>query len=129
MSFQQNYEKLVNWLTEVEAGDKWRYGDVEDDEPRGKFIIATAMNNYFISFTENYLGCVANSRVVWAGETWTRGNDLPDGDFSRQTFDRIMQGIVRYELVELAPVHEAVLTPSEESGETRTDAMPSVSHP
>jgi hypothetical protein len=38
-----------------------------------------------------------------AGEDWVRGNDLPDGPFSKETWDRIIYAIVRYELVKLTP--------------------------
>ena len=41
-----------------------------------------------------YLGCITDSRKPRAGEDWTRGNDLPDGDFSKDTFNRIMLGVL-----------------------------------
>jgi len=64
----------------------------------------TATNRYSITATfrgdnnKNYLGCTASSRKSRAGEDWTRGNDLPDGDLSERTWQRILAGIVRYEL-------------------------------
>ena len=48
-----------------------------------------------------YLGCGANSRKARTGETWTRGNDLADGKFSEETWQRILQDIVRYEAEEV----------------------------
>lgn len=48
-----------------------------------------------------YLGCQASSRKSRTGETWTRGNDLPDGEFNQETWDKIMGGIVRYEAEEV----------------------------
>ncbi len=50
---------------------------------------------------EGYLGCIASSRKPRAGETWTRGNDLPDGYFCYETWVRILGGIVGYELVKI----------------------------
>ena len=42
---------------------------------------------------------IEKSRKRVAGDNWHRVNDLPDGDFSRETFDAIIRAIVRYELV------------------------------
>jgi hypothetical protein len=51
---------------------------------------------------EGYLGCQVLTRKPRAGESWTRGNDLPDGPFNRETWYKIIFGIVRYELVKLS---------------------------
>ena len=51
----------------------------------------------------SYLGCTASTRKPRAGEDWDRGNDLPDGPFNRRTWIKILNGIVKYELVLLAP--------------------------
>ncbi len=48
-----------------------------------------------------YLGCGACSRKPRTGETWERGNDLADGDFCEATWQKILQGIVRYEAEEV----------------------------
>lgn len=49
----------------------------------------------------SYLGCVCSCRQPYAGEDWTRGSDLPDGEFNRKTWERIKSGIIRSELVAL----------------------------
>ncbi len=46
-----------------------------------------------------YLGCTASTRKPRAGETWTRGNDLPNGPLTEETFNAIIRKIVGYELV------------------------------
>jgi len=51
----------------------------------------------------DYLGCQVSCRKPYAGENWHRGNDLPDGPFTRETWLRILNGIVRYEMVQIAP--------------------------
>ncbi len=56
---------------------------------------------YRISATANSLCSGASARKPRAGETWTRGRDLPDGPFSEETWQEIVLAIVRYELVEL----------------------------
>lgn len=49
----------------------------------------------------SYLGCISSSRKPRAGEDWTRGSDLADGDFSKETWHRIISDIVSYELVKV----------------------------
>lgn len=51
---------------------------------------------------EGYLGCVASTRKMRAGETWLRGNDLPDGPLTKDTWSKILNGIIRYELIQLS---------------------------
>lgn len=45
-----------------------------------------------------YLGCIAQSKRWRAGEDWHRGNDLPDGEMTDETWWRILGAIVGYEL-------------------------------
>ena len=52
---------------------------------------------------EGYLGCNVLSRKKRPGETWIRGNDLPDGPFNKETWNKIIYAIVNYELVKLSP--------------------------
>ena len=42
------------------------------------------------------------SKKLRAGEDWNRGNDLPDGPFEIDTWNNILKGIIRYELVLLS---------------------------
>ena len=69
--------------------------------------IWTFLNEYrIIALTylyddRNYLGCQVSTRKSRTGETWTRGNDLPDGKFNEKTWNRIMTAIVRYEAEEV----------------------------
>ncbi len=50
----------------------------------------------------DYLGCQVSTRKMRPGEDWFRGNDLPDGPINRKTWDRILRGIVNYELILLS---------------------------
>ena len=45
-----------------------------------------------------YLGGIASSRTPRVGETWCRGNDLADGDYSKETWNKIMYDIIGWEL-------------------------------
>ena len=107
-------KQLQEWLEEfirygVEPLRRLRFSVVDHG---GKAIFCTAMNTYAIVFSHTYLGCVASSRTERAGENWTRGSDLADGAFSRETFDHIMRDVVAYEMVDLAPVVEPVSVPA-----------------
>jgi hypothetical protein len=58
-----------------------------------------------------YLGCIAQTRKPRAGETWARGNDLPDGSLTKDTWDSIVRKIVGYELVaKVKPQQDKVCT-------------------
>ena len=50
---------------------------------------------------DGYLGCVAQTRKPRAGEDWTRGNDLADGDYSEKTWREIVNDIIGCELVKV----------------------------
>ena len=50
---------------------------------------------------KGYLGCGVSSRMPRAGEWHTRGNDLPDGEFSEETWEDIIFRIVNYELTQV----------------------------
>lgn len=86
------------------------------------FNLYTATNRYSVMAIErdenDYLGCNASCRKPRAGESWTRGRDLADGDLSAETWLKILSGIVSYEMVGL---HKQGLTgnaQSEAIGET-----------
>jgi hypothetical protein len=59
------------------------------------------------------LACMASARKPRAGETWTRGNDLPDGPLSLDTWHRILASIVSYEMVKVHRLQEPVVVVSE----------------
>lgn len=120
MSYEENKALLEVWLREASPyrrpqGEWFRFeGDDESSEvinARGWVTFCTAAHSYRLSFTDTYLGCTTGCRVQRPGENWTRGSDLHDGAFCRETFDRILLDIFAYELVELDPpvVHESVV--------------------
>jgi len=110
------YEELIEvapefaiWLKELIL-----YGRVDDQvliyldtkEPginRFNCLLYTTDNTYSISGykainAKGYLGCIASTRKSNVGEDWNRGSDLPDGGYSKETFDAIISRIVAYEL-------------------------------
>ncbi len=111
------YEQLIDvapefalWLKELV-----RYGNVDsqvliflDTKEAGKnrFVCRLFTNNHCYSISGykpikgsgGYLGCIVSTRKNRVGEDWNRGNDLPDGKYSKKTFDAIVRRIVAYEL-------------------------------
>ena len=77
--------------------------EASSDETYFRAFIFTATNKYSIVGIErhnggtSYLGCIGGYRSERPGETWNRGNDLPDGSLSKKTWRKILAGIVRYE--------------------------------
>ena len=54
-----------------------------------------------IEKNRGYLGCVGQTRKARAGEDWLRGNDLADGSYSKETWQKIKNDILAYELVKV----------------------------
>ena len=117
-------EELEGWLKELrlwgEGAERFRFEECEggqDEQDRGRLTFCTSRNTYYVSFSDDYLGCIVSSRITRPGETWLRGNDLPDGKFTRETWDKILNGIFAYELVPLdSPVRSPEITPPEGVG-------------
>lgn len=108
-----NYFRI--WLQDLKRFGKGNHievveGELDSDEPNGKLKVRiyTDINKYAIVGIRNekyeghsYLGCIGQSRKPRAGETWTRGNDLPDGPLTFETWYSIITGIIGYELVKV----------------------------
>lgn len=97
--------KLIKWLKEIfpieEMDD---YVEVlVSDEPveKLKYRFFTREFKYTISANGQYLGAVVKCRKPRAGENHRRGNDLPDGKFCQETWDKIKNSIVACELVKI----------------------------
>lgn len=109
MEIQKMKEQLIEWVEQMKHG--YRDSDLylyEEFHPTGVNIrveLYTRTNIYSIVAHLNdrggYLGCIGNSRTPRAGESWTRGSDLADGDFSKETWIKILGDIVGYELVKI----------------------------
>jgi len=107
---------LKTWLSEIYSPEQIERG-ITVDVPKRCILakIWTAANEYTITaaieaadgrnpedaLAASYLGASSVSRLQRPGETWNRGNDLPDGRFSEETWREILAGIVRYEAQEI----------------------------
>jgi len=102
----KGFKEVIEVVTDEGKAEPGQY------ENRFRVKIYTDNNCYSIKAVErekgtrlrqsSYLGCVASSRKPRAGETWTRGNDLPDGELTRATWEEIKNRIIAYELVKIA---------------------------
>ena len=106
-------DQFREWLKEIcrlgEIGDfvNTIKGEGSPTTKGESVYIYTRTNQYYIVSKQvkgekGYLGCQVSSRKPRAGEDWTRGNDLPDGPFCRETWEKIKGAIIAYELVKIA---------------------------
>ena len=90
--------------------------DTSQSSSEYRVFVYTQTNRYCIVAKQyddgGYLGCTATSRKARPGEQQFRGNDLPDGKLTEQTWYRILVGIVRYELQTICRQTETAKTAS-----------------
>jgi hypothetical protein len=121
-SQEEVYNIVVGWIKDAKyseyAGDRDSFTKVssknstKDNWLASYFYIYTDTYRYCIRASSNYLGCQVSARKPDAGEDWHRGNDLADGDFSKDTWNKIIADIVGYESVRSSKkieVNEVVL--------------------
>ena len=110
-------EDLRGWLKEIVRYSGRNYpekfiqnvegsNDPEKKEHIERFRIFTQDHIYSIHAVEResddgYLGCTACNRKPNAGESWNRGNDLADGGLNYNTWCKIKDDIIGYELMPL----------------------------
>jgi len=119
MNLQEMKEQLVQWMNDMKHGyrDSILYMEVtvlrdnEEDEDSGRIRIFmySHTNKYTVIATRDksgktYLGAGVSCRKPRAGEYWTRGSDLSDGTFSKDTWIKILGDIVGNELVKIHEV-------------------------
>jgi len=115
-------DELKKWFEEIarycrvdrflEVVEDEGEGDGKGYEHRLRVRLYTNDHKYAIvahdrSKDKGYLGCVVSTRKPRAGEDWTRGNDLADGPFEKETWERIKNDIIAYELVPITLKVEA----------------------
>ena len=104
-------QTLFDWLIKHQYIDATKI-EIFKNQPDLTIIkLYTNDHSYQIIAKPHYLGCQGGTRKPRPGETWHRGNDLPDGPFCRAKFDRIMGAIVGYELKQIAVHVESKVKP------------------
>jgi len=106
--------KLQTWLKEELCSWVEYKRLIEDVEGEGspeqeRWIFAMYTDKHVYRFLaidkyghDGYLGCQVACRKPRAGESYTRGNDLPDGKFNRETWEKIKNAIIGWEVVPTA---------------------------
>ena len=106
----KEFPHLHKWLEELS-----RYRKLEDyiyisDYKKGEIRVKIFTKDHYYTIVaklpndkkpNGYLGTYGNCRKPRAGEEWTRGNDLPDGSYSRETWEAFIASLVSYELVKV----------------------------
>lgn len=112
-----NLEKVLQWIDE-----DFKFASSENNVLVTRGVLTSSIkiftynNEYKIVVGEctdeklGYLMGFAGSRKPRAGEDWTRGNDIKDGPFSKETWYQILSDIVSYEMVEVAKQKESITT-------------------
>jgi len=109
---QTNYPDLYNWANYI---GKWAYisrvGIICEFKGSVVIKVATEKHIYHINAVKpngngnsgntdkGYLGCTMSNRAPEFGEYWTRGSDLMDGPYDKETWYKIMSDIVACELI------------------------------
>jgi len=117
-------QMLNQWMKElIYPGEPKNFfqeisGEGQPGEVKRRFCFYTEEHIYFIvaierSANDSYLGCQVQTRKNRAGEDWSRGNDLPDGDLNKKTWDQIVYAIVSYEMVKLSKFQRPDTVPEE----------------
>lgn len=112
-------KKFEKWLKEICRWDRddwflhWRFKtNIPGEMWNASCFIYTHNYRYCITAKEavngnSYLGCTVSCRMPRAGEDWTRGHDLADGEFTRETWHDIKDDIIQNELVKvIKPVRQ-----------------------
>lgn len=101
----EKYKDLIGWL---DKNIRFASKKVLVDEKDNRVNLKIFTENYCYSISarlpnnnDGYLGCIATARKPRTGETWTRGRDLPDGNYSEETFNKILAAIVSFEILPL----------------------------
>ena len=109
-------DRVREWLGDLCPGqgfkmERWvqRLKESDDPESRESSLVVriyTRERRYQIKAVarfdgSDYLGCGMSLRAPLAGETHTRGRDLPDGSLTEETWLLILSAIIREELVRL----------------------------
>ena len=122
-------EQFCEWLSEIVPYDRTDlYVMWYTHEDRSGVRIYTKEHVYNIVYRHDggYLGCTASCTFMYPGETHTRGNDLPDGKFSRKTWDAIKNGIIKYEVQKISEYMRSQMKQDEEHFNVFVDETDSV---
>ena len=88
------YDELRSWIS-AKYGTAHILAVLDDEYARLKWYTRDSVIGVVVHLPtekrpQGYIGATASSRAPNPGETWTRGNDLADGPYCRETWDRVV---------------------------------------
>lgn len=118
-----DFPELKKWLRQISRCEQFKpketnfvfISDYKEKESIGLQIF-TKDHQYFIKArlpnvkkpvkgemlsVDGYLGCMVKTRKPRAGEDWNRGRDLADGKYCQETWRKIVNDILAFELVKV----------------------------
>lgn len=110
MNRKEIYQKLDEWIekTNIYCLNSAEYIiKKHTNDNLIEIIFFSKTNKYSIivipewTLKKSWLSCSASLRKPYAGENYTKGNDLADGEFSEETWNKILYSILGNELVEI----------------------------
>ena len=109
MEVEEVKKQLLEWISKFKHIDKTYNEDfcIKEDKGKVKLTLYTDKNIYYIHAyppkdeDRGYLGAIYSCRKPRAGESWTRGGDLTDGDFNHETWVKILGDIIGTELIKI----------------------------
>ena len=106
----KEFPGLMDWLKEISRHRKLEDFVFISDYKKGEIHLKIFTRNHCYPIVvklptdekpSGYLGTYVNNRKPRAGENWTRGNDLPDGSYSKETWNAFKNSLISYELVKV----------------------------
>ena len=121
MNLEELRATLIKWLNELKTwylpDHSWDdYVEIKtEDYERVEAVFYT--ENYAISMVAHpHEGdrCDGLAGYIWClkqrpGESWTRGNDLPDGEFKKETFNAILMAALAHGVVAKVKPQKAIV--------------------
>lgn len=104
--FMDEFPELIKWMNKRKCYDSLdKLSVIRKRSGEGYRIeFHSLLYQYSISVVKpskkrdkGYLGCIMRCRRSRIGEDWTRGNDFPDGSYSKKTWNHIIQTIAFHE--------------------------------
>ena len=100
--FTKDFQTIGEELNKILGGrinNKIAFLKNTTEEKYYNLMLFTQNNEYSIVVKPGYMGCILSSRYREPLEDWTRGNDLSDGECTKETLYHIFADILYFELV------------------------------
>jgi len=121
---RENMPELAEWIKSICRYNAKFEDFIVADYKESRLSLSFYTKNYKYSLSarlpnpddNGYLGAMVDTRKPRAGEDWNRGNDLADGKYCKETWDRIVADIVSYEIVKVVKPKKGMVNFLSEGG-------------